>query len=264
MFTKRFLVILVGCALALSACGSPKDSATQSSPGSKQKANKRKSGKPQITADVVNIKLGMSDSAIKKKLAADGWELKDERKKQENVAGLDPIIYPERLYFGRMVERDGIYDYETLSAFFSAAPLPGKEPLVTGLMFDRRSLDQPTDERLRVNRTMGITAEYVTSMLAVAKKKYGEPHRVDEGACTGRSGTTQISIPFYEVVYHPETRNYNNSGGLIVKIGDACRQNFSVSIGDGDFARDLREQFTEFAKKQLEKSSANTKRAVDF
>jgi hypothetical protein len=131
------------------------------------------------------------------------------------------------------------------------------------MTFDRRSVPPGTPATGSMSNGLNVTPEYSNSMLALVKKKYGEPDAVHEGACTSRGGTVVESIPIYEVHYFTNVRSYGDAA-LVIKIADTCRQRLDMRMEDGDWARWMRQRFTDFSKEQLDKVSASSDREVDF
>lgn len=212
------------------------------------------------STDIVGIKLGMGAEEAVQHLADEGWERMKEQRKIANVPGIEPIEYPGLYHYQRLVERDGHWDHEVLGLHF-LAPVPGESAPIYIVTFDRQTHAKP-DFRNRITDAAIVTPEYTTSMLAAIKSKYGEPNQLDEGACTSRGGVVE-SIPIYELHYYPEARAYGGAG-LQVKIGETCRQSFSVRMEDANFSRSVRNRFDAFAKEQLEKASAAGTGKVDF
>ena len=235
---------------------------TAASPSKSQSEKKREYGKPGVGVDVAGIKLGMTESEVRKKLKGEGWKIITDRKRVENIPGGDAIEYSETLHFKRERQDGAEYLYEVLGATF--LPLPKGDARVRYVTFERMCHDKPTDGRNPRTDAKTVTSDFSTSTLALMKKKYGEPFRVNEGACTARGGGTTTSIPIYEVDYYPDVRVYQGTGGLQVKIADTCRQSFSIRIEDTDYAKHLRNEFSAFVKKRQDKASSSTNGEVDF
>jgi len=268
MFNKelKLLVLIVGCVTLLSACGSKEEKKAKAREKSVVKAQKtfeKKHNKPAVDAEVVGIKLGMKESDVRKKLEKDGWKLQTDRKRVENVAGVDPIEFSEVLHYTRETQMEGEFVNETASAHF-LAPVPKNEPQAYIIMFNRITSAQKPRNQNSIASAKQVTSEYSTSMLALAKKKYGKPHEVVENACTTRGGGPISSIPIYEANYYPDVRSYMRTGGMQIKIADGCRQQFAVRIEDSDYAKYLRNKFSEYAQKMQSKTSSSTNRKVDF
>jgi len=284
--SERVRRVLVRCFLTgslsvgmilMAGCGSSDSEAPAAEAGSKQGGGtvaaqpkqaavdsgaKPTEGLLSVDADVVGVRIGMSESAVRTHLESEGWELKTHRTKIANIPGMDPLEYPDVLVYERRTPKDDYEDFEVIGVHF-LAPVPPEEARIYIMTFDRRSVPIGTPANRSINNALTVTPEYSNSMLALVKKKYGEPDAVHEGACETRGGTVVESIPTYEVHYFTNVRAYGDAA-LVIKIGDACRQRLDMRMEDGDWARWMRKRFADFSQEQLDKVSASSDREVDF
>ncbi|MCA9405169.1 MAG: hypothetical protein KC684_01415 [Candidatus Omnitrophica bacterium] len=259
---KLCLVVVVS-SICFSACGGGGNTAKDQVSANKVEKNvKVDHSKPAVGADVIGLKLGMTESQVRKILEADGWTNIKDQKRRENIPGEQPYEYTETLNYTREKQENGEYVYEVAGIHF--VPEVKGEGLARIITFDRMLHERPAVNQNYRAGGKQVTADYSTSTLALMKKKYGEPYKVLDNVCRSYGGTTNTSIPIYELNYYPNVRSYTRAGGMQIKISDTCQQTFSIRIEDQDFATYIQNEFNDYVQKKLGSATATTNKKVDF
>ncbi|MCA9399181.1 MAG: hypothetical protein KC618_05500 [Candidatus Omnitrophica bacterium] len=260
----KLCVMVVVCVALLAACGNGGGSTAkdQVSANKVEKNTKVDHSKPAVGADVIGLKLGMTESQVRKIMEADGWVNIKDQKRLENIPGENPYEYAETLHYTRERQENGEYVYEVAGIHF--VPKVKGEGLARIITFDRMIHERPAVNQNYRAGGKQVTSEFSTSTLALMKKKYGEPYKVLDSACRSYGGTTNVNIPIYELNYYPNVRSYTRAGGMQIKISDTCQQTFSIRIEDQDFATYIQKEFNDYVQKKLGSATANTNKKIDF